>query len=359
MDDEPKFQKALTINFRHEITEGSLEFEFAQNGREALEIAQKSPEINLIITDINMPEMDGLTFLEKLKKLKPTITAIVITGYNDTDNVSRALKTGARDCISKSTDFNELKRTINSALATRTIDVSAIRVDDTEAQDREHRNAKQKYYRKERTQVRVSTITSWSRSLRPEHRYEAVVEIIAKHFTAEQIEDLEYELETLKLLAIENEKIAQRIEYENSQTGSNKYPPLSTMSNAYLDYRVVTKKLKDKTTRTYGPYWYLRYYNGEDKKTEGIYFGQEDPRLHYPTLPVKVGQGLTLPPLPKVPEPTPTREAVPLIEQPEPIKNKKKQLLTQNESAESQTASNPPADKQVRKPLDLSKIKIL
>ena len=93
-----------------------MAFVFARNGVEALALVRADPEIDLVLTDINMPEMDGLTLLEKLLTLNPVLRAIIITAYGDTRNIRKAMQCGAYDFLTKPLNWQDLEITIGRAL---------------------------------------------------------------------------------------------------------------------------------------------------------------------------------------------------------------------------------------------------
>lgn len=116
VDDEPLLEYVILQLFRHQISTKELEFEFAINGVEALDKLQADGSFDLVLTDINMPEMDGLTLLENLPAIDPTIKAVVVSAYGDMPNIRIAMNRGAFDFLTKPIDFNDLKITINKTL---------------------------------------------------------------------------------------------------------------------------------------------------------------------------------------------------------------------------------------------------
>jgi diguanylate cyclase (GGDEF)-like protein len=116
IDDEPLLEYVILQLFRHQISTQELEFEFAINGLQALEKLQIGGSFDLVLTDINMPEMDGLTLLENLPTIDPTLKAVVISAYGDMPNIRTAMNRGAFDFLTKPIDFDDLKITINKAL---------------------------------------------------------------------------------------------------------------------------------------------------------------------------------------------------------------------------------------------------
>lgn len=117
VDDEQDMEMLITQKFRRKIRKEEYTFIFAQNGTEALEKLEENPNICLILSDINMPEMDGLTFLTKLKeKNNPELKAIMVSAYGDMENIRTAMNRGAFDFICKPIDFADMEATIEKTL---------------------------------------------------------------------------------------------------------------------------------------------------------------------------------------------------------------------------------------------------
>ena len=118
VDDETDMEPMIRQKFRRHIREKAYDFEFAFNGLEALKKIIEFPEIGIVLSDINMPEMDGLTLLSKLKELKkPGLKTVIISAYGDMDNIRTAMNRGAFDFITKPVNFEDLEITINKTLA--------------------------------------------------------------------------------------------------------------------------------------------------------------------------------------------------------------------------------------------------
>jgi diguanylate cyclase (GGDEF)-like protein len=116
VDDEPLLEYVILQLFRHQISIKELEFEFAINGVQALDKLQGDGSFDLVLTDINMPEMDGLTLLENLPAIDPTLKAVVVSAYGDMPNIRIAMNRGAFDFLTKPINFDDLKITINKTL---------------------------------------------------------------------------------------------------------------------------------------------------------------------------------------------------------------------------------------------------
>ena len=117
VDDEPQFERLIRQRFRTELRSDTYQFTFAENGQEALEIIQQQPDFDMVLTDINMPVMDGLTFLLRLKEMGSLLKVVVVSAYGDMNNIRKAMNFGAFDFITKHIDFTDLKTTIAKTLA--------------------------------------------------------------------------------------------------------------------------------------------------------------------------------------------------------------------------------------------------
>ncbi len=116
VDDEPDLEHLIRQRFRKEIRQKQLQFIFAHNGFEALEKLQAEPDIDIVLTDIYMPEMNGLTLLTKLNELYPIIKAVIISAYSDIENIRTAMNRGAFDFLTKPLDLQDLEITTNKTL---------------------------------------------------------------------------------------------------------------------------------------------------------------------------------------------------------------------------------------------------
>jgi sigma-B regulation protein RsbU (phosphoserine phosphatase) len=117
VDDEPDLEILIRQRFRKQIREDLLRFEFAANGVQALERLAEHPDISLVLSDINMPEMDGLTLLEKIgEKNDPCLKSVIVSAYGDMENIRTAMNRGAFDFLTKPIDFTDLETTIAKTL---------------------------------------------------------------------------------------------------------------------------------------------------------------------------------------------------------------------------------------------------
>ena len=117
VDDETDLEVLIRQKFRKQIRDNEYDFTFAQNGVEALSKIADQPDIGLVLSDINMPEMDGLTLLHRINELKnPALKAVIVSAYGDMDNIRIAMNRGAFDFLTKPIDFNDLETTIAKTL---------------------------------------------------------------------------------------------------------------------------------------------------------------------------------------------------------------------------------------------------
>lgn len=116
IDDEVEIQRLLQQRFRKQIYKGDIDFQFAENGLQALEILKDCDDIDMVLTDIRMPEMDGLTLLSNLAKVEHPLKAVVVSAFGDMKNIRTAMNRGAFDFLTKPVDFKDLELTINKTL---------------------------------------------------------------------------------------------------------------------------------------------------------------------------------------------------------------------------------------------------
>ena len=116
VDDEPDLEQLVRQRMRRDIRSGKYTFLFAGDGVEALEQLHRNSDIDLVLSDINMPRMDGLTLLENLPALDTDLRAVVISAYGDMKNIRAAMNRGAFDFVTKPIDFEDLRVTIERGL---------------------------------------------------------------------------------------------------------------------------------------------------------------------------------------------------------------------------------------------------
>src|SRR5689334_16930675 len=116
VDDEPDLELLVRQKFRRQIREQVYSFLFAGNGVEALRILQDNADVDLVLTDINMPEMDGLTLLLKLGELDRVLKSVIVSAYGDMENIRTAMNRGAADFLTKPIDLQDMEITVNKMM---------------------------------------------------------------------------------------------------------------------------------------------------------------------------------------------------------------------------------------------------
>ncbi|MBK9636975.1 MAG: response regulator [Bacteroidetes bacterium] len=116
VDDESDLEMLVKQRFRKQVKEGNFKLSFALNGEEALIKLNEDPSIGIIVTDINMPVMDGLTLLINVKNIKRPVRTIVASAYSDMANIRTAMNRGAYDFVTKPIDFSDLETTIQKTI---------------------------------------------------------------------------------------------------------------------------------------------------------------------------------------------------------------------------------------------------
>lgn len=116
VDDEADLETLIKQKFRQKIRENQYEFVFANNGNQALEQIEAHDDIDIMLTDINMPEMDGLTLLSRLNEHNYLLKSVIVSAYGDMDNIRTAMNRGAFDFITKPINFEDLELTMEKTI---------------------------------------------------------------------------------------------------------------------------------------------------------------------------------------------------------------------------------------------------
>jgi adenylate cyclase len=116
VDDEPDLEALILQKFRRQVREGLVSFVFARDGIEALQSLEAHPHVDLVVCDINMPRMDGLSLLAKLQEFEDKKSTIIVSAYGDMSNLRTAMNRGAFDFLTKPIDFADLEATIDKTL---------------------------------------------------------------------------------------------------------------------------------------------------------------------------------------------------------------------------------------------------
>jgi len=115
-DDETDLESLIRQKFRRQIREQQYDFVFAINGKDALEKMKEHPDVSIVLSDINMPEMDGLTLLSKLNESNPLTKTVMVSAYGDLENIRAAMNRGAFDFVTKPVNFDDLEVTMQKTI---------------------------------------------------------------------------------------------------------------------------------------------------------------------------------------------------------------------------------------------------
>lgn len=115
-DDEADLEMLIKQKFRRQIRENKYEFIFALNGNETMNMIHQNPDVEIVLSDINMPEVDGLTLLTKLGEVSPLVKTVMVSAYGDMENIRTAMNRGAFDFVCKPVNFDDLELTIEKTI---------------------------------------------------------------------------------------------------------------------------------------------------------------------------------------------------------------------------------------------------
>src|SRR5438270_4453695 len=116
VDDEPDLETLVQQKFRRQIREGQVRFLFARDGAEAFEMLGNGGNVDMVVSDINMPRMDGLTLLQKIQEGDDPLSTVIVSAYGDMANIRTAMNRGAFDFLTKPIDFADLEATIKKTI---------------------------------------------------------------------------------------------------------------------------------------------------------------------------------------------------------------------------------------------------
>src|SRR5210317_560957 len=116
VDDESDLQILIKQKFRRQIRDNVYDFVFALNGNEALERLEEHPDVDVVLSDINMPEMDGLALLSRINEKHSILKSVIVSAYGDMENIRTAMNRGAFDFVTKPVNFNDLELTIEKTI---------------------------------------------------------------------------------------------------------------------------------------------------------------------------------------------------------------------------------------------------
>jgi sigma-B regulation protein RsbU (phosphoserine phosphatase) len=116
VDDEQDLKTLMTQRFRSHLLNGTYDFIFAANKTEAIQKFEEEPEVDILLTDINLPDLGGLSLLEYVNEKQSDTVSVVISAYGDMNNLRNAMNRGAFDFVTKPVDFDDIERTLNRSI---------------------------------------------------------------------------------------------------------------------------------------------------------------------------------------------------------------------------------------------------
>ncbi len=122
VDDEPDLEALVVQKFRRQIRDPEVSFLFARDGVEALEMLGQHPDVDMVLSDLNMPRMDGLSLLARIQEAEEKLSTVIVSAYGDMANIRTAMNRGAFDFLTKPIDFGDLETTIQKTM--RHVEVS-------------------------------------------------------------------------------------------------------------------------------------------------------------------------------------------------------------------------------------------
>ena len=236
VDDEPDMEELVKQRFRKLVREEKFTLEFAGNGRHALEKLNEFQDIHIIVTDINMPEMDGLTLLSEIAKLNRPTRTLVVSAYGDMQNIRTAMNNGAFDFVTKPIEFSDLERTLE-----RTTHEVAFLIQSIDTKEKLHTETI------ERMKAQEESLKQANENARLIQEQNAMLEQKVAERTQELVEknailDAEMKRSEELLLNILPYDTAQELKTKGS-TEAKHYPDITVMFTDFKGFTSIAEKL--------------------------------------------------------------------------------------------------------------------
>lgn len=262
VDDEIVYWTRLIEQiFEDKIENNEYEFSYAKDGREGLaKVNEIHPD--LVLTDIKMPNLDGLAFLRQLNKSEHNVKSIIISAYGTIDHISQAMYERAYDFLVKPIDRQKLESSIRRILL----------VESELNQSKEilpPTNTK-----KQTSKVNYSSVLRLSKELPPPQQLKLVSDLVSQ-FSWEQINELEEKLPSLKLQIQENEDKQKVLEKEDEERIKQNKFPLNLLRQGYLEVLNQSRKTVSGEVRQY-KYLCVRWIDPKTKKLRGRNLKKKD-----------------------------------------------------------------------------------
>ena len=262
VDDEIVYWTRLIEQiFEEKIENNEYEFSYAKDGIEGLaKVNEIHPDI--VLTDIKMPNLDGLAFLHQLNKSEQNVKSIIISAYGTIDHISQAMYERAYDFLVKPIDRQKLESSIRRILL----------VESELNQSKEilpPTNTK-----KQTSKVNYSSVLRLSKELPPPQQLKLVSDLVSQ-FSWEQINELEEKLPSLKLQIQENEDKQKVLEKEDEERIKQNKFPLNLLRQGYLEVLNQSRKTVSGEVRQY-KYLCVRWIDPKTKKLRGLNLKKKD-----------------------------------------------------------------------------------
>jgi YesN/AraC family two-component response regulator len=279
VDDEPLFKNLIESLFSKQIRVGKYEFIFASNGKEALAKIQATHHpIDLILTDIKMPEMDGLQLLEELNNQNINTKAAIVSTYGSMTNIRLSMNEGAYDFLTKPFKSEELEQLIDKALKSNRYSLRG------QAQDSAQVEEKPKHFRS-------SSVLKLAKELATPQRLAITCKLLETFDDPDELDDISYKLESqvysLREIQDERDKILTEnkekdVEGLDDETFLSNEVLLKLLENGlleggYIEEAYSNRKLAKGKLKRYGPYFYLRWKDAGKRRSRLL--GQEFPPI--------------------------------------------------------------------------------
>ena len=117
VDDEPEVEVMFRQRLRRDLRSGRYDMVFASSGVHALEVMDEHPDVAVVVTDLNMPQMDGMALISVLRERWPEVHPVVLSAYGDPERVADATSRGARAFMVKPVDFGAVRELLEACYA--------------------------------------------------------------------------------------------------------------------------------------------------------------------------------------------------------------------------------------------------
>ncbi len=266
-DDEILFQRVINHFFKQQIKESKYEFHYAMNGKEAFEKLASGLKIDIVLVDIRMPEMDGLTLIKKLNDNSIPVETIIISAYPDINNIRTAMNERTFDFLVKPIDLKELEESINKLFRLKKQSTKLARL----AEPQIAKKIKSLVSDPLSQKVTPSIAYKITRQLKIPQQIGVIGRLI-ENFNVEEIDELKYKVEAQEYIALERQE--RRDELAQEAYGSlgldEDKVPLIALEQGFIEERIVQRKSVSGEIREPSIHLYLRW---TDKGTKGYYLG--------------------------------------------------------------------------------------